>query len=35
MGAEALPTVSVIPGLRLLYTSKIDIAAPAAPSAFA
>ena len=28
MGADALPTVSVVPGLRLLYTSKIDIAAP-------
>jgi len=28
MGAAALPAVSVVPGLRLLYTSKIDIAAP-------
>lgn len=28
MNQETLPTVSVTPGLRLLYTSRIDIAAP-------
>ena len=28
MGNEALPAVSVIPGLAPLYTSRIDIAAP-------
>jgi len=28
MKNEALPTVSVIPTLQLLYTSRIDIAAP-------
>jgi hypothetical protein len=28
MGNEPLPTVSVTPTLRLLYTSRIDIAAP-------
>jgi hypothetical protein len=28
MGNDALPAVAVTPGLRLLYTSSIDIAAP-------
>jgi hypothetical protein len=28
MGKEALPSVSVTPALELLYTSRIDIAAP-------
>ena len=28
MEIKALPTVAVIPGLQLLYTSRIDIAAP-------
>jgi hypothetical protein len=28
MGNETLPIVSVTPGLQLLYTSRIDIAAP-------
>ncbi len=28
MKNETLPTVSVVPALKLLYTSRIDIAAP-------